>query len=223
MPKDTQCAVLWDLDGTLVDSGDLHYETWREMLRDEMQFDLSRDLFAPTFGKNNADTLAMLFDTPLSPEQVQHLGDRKEAAYRQKAPNYVRPIVGALELVAALSSAGWKQAIATSAPRANLVLMNDLFDFSRWIPVQLCVDDVSRGKPDPETFLLAAERSEVAPERCVVVEDSPSGIMAARTAGMASIGVTTTRTADELKQANRVVESLAELTPHDFDRLLAQS
>lgn len=223
MQNHTQCAVLWDLDGTLVDSGDLHYETWRETLRDEMQFDLPRDLFAATFGKNNVDTLAMLFDTPLSPEYAQQIGDRKEVAYRQKAPGYIRPIAGALELVAALSVAGWKQAIATSAPRANVELMNDLFGFSRWIPVQLCIDDVSHGKPDPETFLLAAERSGVVPGQCVVVEDSPSGIMAARTAGMASIGVTTTRAAGELKQADRVVESLAELTPRDFDRLLAQS
>jgi beta-phosphoglucomutase len=223
MQANTSYAVVWDLDGTLVDSGPLHYETWRETLRDKMQFDLSRELFDSTFGKCNADTLAMIFDAPLSQELVQELGDHKEALYRKEARELLRPISGALELVAALHTAGWKQAIATSAPRLNLVLTDDMFDFNRWIPVQLSVSDVSRGKPDPEIFLLAAERSGVMPERCVVVEDSPAGIMAARSAGMASIGVATTHEAGELKQADRVVESLEELSPHDFERLLDPS
>jgi HAD superfamily hydrolase (TIGR01509 family) len=165
----------------------------------------------------------MLFDEPIDRAYAQHIGDLKEVAYRQKAPDYLRPMAGALELVAALDAAGWKQAIATSAPRANVTLMNDLFNFGRWIPVQMCIEDVSRGKPDPELFLLAAERSEVVPGWCIVVEDSPSGIVAAQAAGMASIGVTTTRTADELKHADQVVNSLVELTPRDFDRLLDQS
>ncbi len=185
MQANTSYAVVWDLDGTLVDSGPLHYETWRETLRDKMQFDLSRELFDSTFGACNADTLAMIFDSPLSQELVQELGDHKETLYRKEARELLRPIGGALDLVAALHTAGWKQAIATSAPRPNLVLTDDMFDFNRWIPVQLSVSDVSRGKPDPEIFLLAAERSGVMPERCVVVEDSPAGIMAARSAGMA--------------------------------------
>jgi beta-phosphoglucomutase-like phosphatase (HAD superfamily) len=81
-------------------------------------------------------------------------------------------------------------------------------------------EDVRRSKPAPDTFLTAAERLSVSADRCVVVEDAIPGVRAARTAGMCVIAVTTTRRRQELTEAHRVVDGLAELTAADFDALL---
>ena len=122
----------------------------------------------------------------------------------------------AREWVSRLRDGGWLQAIASSAPRANVEVMLQSVGISALIDAVVSAEDVTHGKPDPEVFLAAASRLGIPPARCVVVEDAEAGIEAARRAGMRSIGVNTTTPL----AADVYVQSLADLPLDAFDRLV---
>ena len=126
---------------------------------------------------------------------------------------------GAEHWLNALRADGWRQAIVTSAPRLNVAAVLDATHLDRLIDTIVCAEDVVQGKPYPEPFLLAAERLNVEPARCIVVEDAQAGLEGARRAGMKSIGILTTHTL--ALEANRVVKSLADLPDDAFDKVIS--
>jgi beta-phosphoglucomutase len=145
------------------------------------------------------------------------VADRKEAEYRRLAAAHgLTPLPGAAGWVERLHQAGWKQAIASSAPRLNIEVMLRVLALDRDFDAVVSAEDVTAGKPDPQVFLAAARRLDVPPARCIVVEDAPAGVEAARRAGMKSIGVNAAQRLD----ADLPVGSLADLPPDAFDRLL---
>ena len=208
-------AVLWDLDGTIADSKDFHWRAWREtMLLGGVQ--LSYEQFLHSFGQRN-DAILAAWLPGASAERVSRLGDAKEAAFRELvAAGPLHPLPGAVEWIERLAQGGWKQAIASSAPRANVETMARVLKLDGVMGALVSADDVRHGKPDPEVFLVSAQRVGVEPGRCVVVEDAAAGIEAARRGGMKSIGAG----GDTLRAADVVVSSLAELPSDAFDRLV---
>ena len=131
----------------------------------------------------------------------------------------MNPLPGAAEWIAALKNGGWRQAIASSAPRLNVQAILEALNLQKYFDAFTSAEDVTRGKPDPQVFLTAASRIGVPPAHCIVVEDVPAGVEAARKGGMRSIGVNRTITLD----ADVYVRSLDELEPGAFDRLLNSS
>jgi beta-phosphoglucomutase len=209
-------AVLWDLDGTLVDSAELHYRSWRETLAAH-GVTITRERFLQTFGQRNDAILAGWLGPAASPELVREIGDAKEARYRELvAGEGLQPLPGAAEWVARLEDQSWRQAIASSAPRLNVEVVIEALGMSRAFGALVAAEDVRRGKPEPEVFQTAARRLGTPAARCIVVEDAPAGIEAARRAGMASIGVGP----DGLSGADVTVGSLLELADDAFDRLI---
>ena len=211
-------AVLWDLDGTLVDSGDYHWRAWLETMRAEGH-DLTYQQFLGSFGQRNDRILSTWLgpDTPAA--VVQRIGDAKEALYRRLAREEgLEPLPGAAEWARRLHADGWRQAIASSAPRENVRVMLDVLGLAQDFDVTVAAEDVTRGKPDPQVFLAAAARLGVPPSSCIVVEDAAAGIEAARRAGMACIGVS--RTAD--LPADVFTRSLADLPADTFEALVGQ-
>jgi beta-phosphoglucomutase len=209
-------AIIWDMDGVLIDSGDLHYYTWRDVLGEELGLHLTREQFDALFGHDNFNFLAAFMGSEPPRPLFERLSGLKEAAFRRDMHLYVRPIEPSLALAECLHRRGWPQIVATSAPRDNVLVALEVFAFDDWFESYVCVDDVQSGKPAPDLFLLAAERLGVPPGRCVVIEDSTAGVQAARAAGMACLALTTTHAADELHLADQVVESLAGITPDDL-------
>jgi HAD superfamily hydrolase (TIGR01509 family) len=199
-------AVLWDLDGVLVDSTRYHYEAFRQLLA-ELGRDLAESEFAPLFGLPN-DTILRTLLGRLSPDRSRALGARKEHLFRQGIAGRVRALPGAEGLVRRLSASRVPQAIVSSAPRANVQLILRSLGLERAIAAVVGEEDVTRGKPDPEGFLTAATRLGVESDGCVVLEDAPAGLTAAKAAGMSCIGVATTRPAGQLTQADLVVGAL---------------
>ena len=182
-------AVLWDMDGTLVDSAEYHWQAWRDSTSRE-GFPVTHGQFLATFGQRNDSILRQWLGEKATPELIQRIGNAKEALYRQHVREHgIAPLPGALEWVNLLHRQGWGQAIASAAPRANIETILDVLHASRYFQAIVSADDVHRGKPDPEVFLIAATRLGVAPEHCIVVEDAQHGVEAARSAGMKSIGV----------------------------------
>jgi beta-phosphoglucomutase len=208
-------AVLWDLDGTIADSKEFHWRAWREtMLADGVA--ITHEQFLHSFGQRNDAILgAWLPGAPA--ELVTRLGDAKEEAFRRLvADGPLHPLPGAAEWIERLAHDGWKQAIASSAPRANVETMARVLGLERVMGALVSAEDVHRGKPDPEVFLVSAQRLGVEPARSIVVEDAAAGIEAARRGGMRSIGVG----GEALRAADVVATSLAELPPDAFDRLV---
>lgn len=210
-------AVLWDLDGTLVDSTEYHWRSWQQPLADE-GLHITRADFLASFGQRNDAILTAWLGPDAEPARIRRVGDAKEASYRAMiGAEGIAALPGAAEWVRRLHDGGWLQAIASSAPRLNVEVVRRALGFEGLIETFVAAEDVHRGKPDPEVFLAAAERLAVPPARCVVVEDAAAGIEAARRGGMRCIGVGT----PAVRGADVYVASLAELPPGAFENLLA--
>ena len=217
-------AAIWDVDGTLVDTAELHFQAWQAVCREHGR-DFTRSDFAATFGQRNPEIIRTLFGERFSEQEIGDLGDRKEILYRNAAKNGVELLPGARQLVEDLPRAGFAQAIGSSAPRANLELILRLTGIARFFAAIVSSEDTQRGKPDPQVFLLAAERLGVAPAQCVVFEDAVAGVQAARAGGMKCVAVRCVghHSEDKLRQAgaDRVVETLEQVSPVEIVRLLA--
>jgi beta-phosphoglucomutase len=209
-------AVLWDLDGTLVDSEEFHWLSWRDTMRPE-GVELTYPQFLASFGQRNDRILPAWLGGGVDVERIRRIGDAKEAEYRRLSEAHgLTPLPGARQWLAALKAAGWKQAIASSAPGVNVTMMLRVAGLEGCLDAVVSADDVTKGKPDPEVFLTAAARLGVPPGRCIVVEDAAAGVEGARRGGMRSIGVTK----NGQLAADLCVASLADLPPDAFDRLL---
>ncbi|HWY88086.1 MAG TPA: HAD family phosphatase [Gemmataceae bacterium] len=209
-------AVLWDVDGTLVDTAELHFEAWCALAQ-ELNKPFTRADFAGTFGWRNPEIIPRLFGAHYSADEIAALGNRKEDLYRAEARKGVALLPGVRSLLEGLHQAGVRQAIGSSAPRANIDMILDLTETRAFLPVVVAMEDTERGKPDPEVFLIGARRLGVAPDRCLVLEDAPVGIQAAKAGGMRAVGVTFVghHSAESLGRAGAdlVVASLATVTP----------
>ena len=208
-------AVLWDLDGTLVDSEEFHWLSWRDTLQGA-GIELTYDQFLASFGQRN-DRILGQWLPGADPERRRRIGDAKEAEYRRLVEaRGLAPLPGARDWLAALRQAGWKQAIASSAPRANAEVMLRVLHLTGYLDAIVAAEDVTIGKPDPQVFLKAAETLGTPPARCVVVEDAAAGVEAGRRGGMRTIGVRRNGTLD----ADVFVRSLTELPADAFERLV---
>ncbi|NLE95657.1 MAG: HAD-IA family hydrolase [Dehalococcoidia bacterium] len=210
-------AVLWDLDGTLLDSRELHWLAWRESLAGE-GLSLSREKFDASFGQRNDASLAAWFGLTAAGVDFARIAGEKEERYRRLVRKRGVELLPGVEMwLARLSAAGWRQALATSAPRPNVDAILEVLGIGSIFATIVTAEDVMRGKPDPEVFLAAARRLGAPVYRCVVVEDAPVGIEAARLAGMRCIGVGPRYAS---LRADLTAPSLAALDEDAFDRML---
>jgi beta-phosphoglucomutase len=210
-------AVLWDVDGTLLDSAAYHWQAWHDTLALE-GFPLTWEQFASSFGQRNDAVLRAYFgaDFPLS--EVDRIADAKENRYRElMREGGVTLLPGVGHWLRQLHAEGWRQAVASSAPRLNVITILEALDIGRYFDAIVSAEDVQRGKPDPQVFLTAAAKVGVSPEHCIVVEDAPAGIEGARRAGMRTIGVLSTQVQLD---ADVVVGTLADLPADAFSGLL---
>ena len=207
------------MDGVLIDSGPFHFQAWREIFARECGRDFSVEEFRRTFGWRNPEMLRDVLGPDTSEEDIRRLAEIKESRYRelirQDGAQLLLP--GVLERLAQLEQDGWRQAVASSAPPENVMAILDVLPMRRYFGAVITAEDVTRGKPDPEPFLTAAQRLGVPPARCVVVEDAPAGVEAARRAGMACIGLLTTHARLNHTPA---YQSLIDVPADGFDRLL---
>ena len=213
-------AVLWDLDGTMVDSAEQHWQSWVEALEAE-GFSVTREQFRATFGQRNDRILKTWLGQRATADVIDRVGNAKEEAYRRiMRAGGLEPLAGVHAWIDRLHRERWRQAIASSAPRLNVEAVIEVLDWSRYFGAIASGDDVTAGKPDPQVFLVAAERLRVSPSRCVVVEDAAVGIEAARRGGMHSIAV---GPAAEVLGADTAVGSLDLLPADAFDRLVLRN
>jgi len=211
-------AVLWDLDGTLVDSEEYHWRAWKETLEGAGIVITHQD-FLSSFGQRNDAILAKWLGESAAAGTIEQIGNDKEERYRELVRlEGLLPLPGAAEWVERLHHEGWQQAIASSAPRSNVETVLDALHMRSWFQAAVAAEDVREGKPAPDVFLAAAARLSTEPHGCVVVEDARAGIAAAQRAGMRSIGVG--RNASELG-SDLAATKLSDLPSDTFSSMLA--
>jgi beta-phosphoglucomutase len=220
---DNPVAAIFDMDGVLVDTYHAHFRSWLEMAVPEgLRF--SEQEFAPTFGRTSREIIAHFWGKDRYDDaRIAELDRRKEAAFRRIIAEDFPAMPGAVDLLRSLHKAGFRLAVGSSGPPENVQLVVDKLGARDLLGAIVTGEDVSRGKPDPQVFLLAAERLDVAPARCAVIEDAPAGVAAANAAGMTSVGLLSTgRTPEDLAAAAAVVRSLSEISPSMLRDLIAQ-
>ena len=205
-------GVIWDLDGVIIDSADLHFHAWQETLA-RHGMSMNREQFEQGFGPRNDDIVAGIVKRPVLPEETTAIGREKEAAYRRMVAGHTRFFPGVLELMSSLKEGGFKQAVASSAPGDNLSLIIREMKLEPFISATVDASQVSKGKPDPEVFLKAAEKLGLPSESCLVIEDAVAGVEAAVSGGMAVIAVTNTHPRAKLAAADLVLASLEDIEP----------
>ena len=203
-------AVIWDLDGVIIDSAEEHRKAWQRLAREE-GVPMTDAHFWATFGKRNDDIFAILWG-PLSTEQVRALANRKEVYFREYIRDTAAPLPGSMELMKGLHEAGFAQALASSTPPENIELIGEVLGLNRYLTALVSGETVPRGKPAPDIFLKAAQVLGFDPSASLVIEDAVAGVEAAHAAGMRCIAVAGTRDLPGLRAAELMVKSLTEVT-----------
>ena len=217
--SDRPRGVIFDLDGVLADTGWAHKQSWFDLAEKE-GFSMTDEFFYGTFGMQNYMIIPMLLGRDTASDEINRLSEWKEQRYREIIADKLDPSEGAKSLLADLKKEGFLLAVGSSAPRANIELVLSRTDLLDYFDAFVAGQDVTRGKPAPDTFLKAAEKLLLEANSCVVVEDAVQGVEAGKAAGMPVVAVTTTRNRDDLNKADIIVDSLAQLQAMQFIDLL---
>jgi beta-phosphoglucomutase len=209
-------AILWDLDGVLADSADIHYLSWVEILK-PFGVEFTRPFFEYTFGMNNRALINLLFSQPDEAFLVR-LSEEKESAYRQLIPGQLQSTPGALEWLARFHLQGKQMAICSSGPPENIEATVDELKIRPYFGALVSAYQMP-SKPDPAVFLEGARQLNMSPAECLVVEDAPVGIQGANSAGMRCLALATTHDIGKLTRADRVIKNLSYLTRMDMETL----
>jgi beta-phosphoglucomutase len=206
-------GVIFDMDGVLVNSYQAHLKSWQ---RTAARHDLSMTVeqFAGCFGRTTREIIRQFWASNFDEAGVTAFDVEKEAAYREILLDHFPEMDGAGDLIGALHAAGFRLAIGSSGPPANVAVVRSQIHNGGLFSATVNGMDVKHGKPEPDIFLAAAEKLGLEPRRCAVVEDAPVGLEAAHRAGMAAIGLLGTAPREQLAaKADLVVDSLRKLTP----------
>ncbi len=208
-------AVIFDMDGTLINSTEADYLAW-EKIFNEFGESLPYDKYVNYLGIKSSELLKTKFH--LRGEELRLALLRKLDYFKLIVEeNGIETIPFATDLIHLLEQKGFRIALATSARKSKMEWVLKYLELSDRFEVIVSGDDVQAGKPDPAIFLMAAKLLEVDPEECLVFEDSVSGIKAANIAGMKTVAITTTQTAERLQEADMIIDSFDEFDTNFFN------
>lgn len=211
-------AVIFDMDGVIVDTNPHHKTAWREYYKRYGKTLSDDDFVEHVSGRHNDAILSHLFDgQPLSSNEAKRLAHEKEALFRELYGPVITPVTGLVPFLQALRAANTRTAVATSAPVENLDFVMDALGIRSYFDALLNESMVSHPKPDPEIYQKAMVLLGVEPADTVIFEDSMTGIQAAKASGTTVIGMATTQSPDELRPfVDDVAHDFTEMT---LDRL----
>jgi beta-phosphoglucomutase family hydrolase len=202
-------AVIFDMDGVLVDNSKVHDETWRIMCEKYGKPE-SAEKVKNIFGGTNKIFVEQLLGIT-DPEEVKRIAIEKEALYRKVFQATIKAPDGLLPLLFELRRRNVRLAVATSGPKENLNFVLDNLDIRHFFDALVEESQITHGKPHPEIYLRAAQLLGISPQECVAIEDSIFGLQSAKSAGMKAIAITTSFTPDKLTLADKIIHSFTEL------------
>lgn len=210
-----QNAVLWDLDGTIVDSAPYHKLAWSDTFyRWGIKF--TEDIHRFTLGRRNNEIIRRYIGSKMSQTEIDAIAEQKEEMFREYIKDNIRPFPSVVETIETLAAAEFQLAIVSSATIENIRLITEKLHINSFFNWFVTGKDVMVGKPNPQGFLMAADKLGVKPRNCIVIEDAVAGVRAAKTGGMYCIAVTNTCPKHDLMEADMVVDSLDELKELTF-------
>jgi beta-phosphoglucomutase len=206
-------AVIFDMDGTLIDNTPYHFKSWQMLYKKYGKGELQKETYYKEIsGVPVSKTIRRVFGNGRSEDELRALLNEKETYYREIYAPYVRPIGGLERFLKLLKNAGIKIAMGTSATQEDIDFILNHIPIRNDFDVIINSTMVTKPKPDPQVYLRAAEKINMPPALCVVFEDSLAGIRSANSAGMKVVGITTGHTAAELQPVNLVIKDYTELT-----------
>jgi beta-phosphoglucomutase len=205
--RQSKKTILWDMDGVIADSSSFHFAAWQETFA-KKGIKFTKEDFTKLFGTRNDFIIGSIMGKELPEENVKITIQEKEENFRRKATGSIKPFPGVVRLLNALRKGNFKLGLVSSAPKENIDLVLSELNLEGIFDCVVFGQEVSESKPSPQIYLLAAKKLEVTPNDCVVIEDSPLGVKAAKTAAMKCLAVTNTHPRQKLKEADKVVDSL---------------
>lgn len=213
-------AVIFDMDGVICDTNPYHAKAF-ERFFDKYAIPYTKKEFEDhMYGKHNSYIMSYFFKRKIEGAELKQLEEEKESLFRKLYQREVVTLPNYLSFLNNLRSVGFKTAVATSAPRANLDLIINTLQIADKMDSVLASEDVVQHKPDPEVYLKSAAKLEVAPSACIVFEDSFSGVTAALNAGMKVVGVLSSHSKEELPPCSFYIKDYYEINTEKVIRLL---
>ena len=206
------------MDGVIVDTARYHLKAWQEVFR-KRGVNFTEADFRRTFGQRNDTIIKTVLGREVSQEEMNAIAKEKEESFRRSIEQKLKPLPGVIELMTSVKERGFQMALASSAPIENIQLVSQTLGISDCFESIISDKDVTEGKPNPQVFLLAAERLGVGPRDCIVIEDAVAGVTAAKRAGMYCLAVTSTHPRQSLMAADLVVDTLEAISADDIERL----
>jgi beta-phosphoglucomutase len=206
-----QAAVIFDMDGVICHTNPFHSLAFKTFFAKRDLYPTEEDFAMHMYGKSNSYILKHFLRREIVGQEFNDLEFEKESLFREIYAENVKPIERYLTFLNELKSGGFKTAVATSAPRANLDLIMGKLGFESKMESLLASENVNQHKPNPEVYLKSAENLGVNPDKCIVFEDSFSGVMAGLNAGMQVVGVLSSHSKDELPPCSLYINDFREI------------
>ena len=216
-------AVLFDMDGVICHTNPFHAQAFDHFFQKRGMSPGLEEYADHMYGKSNSYIFSHFLGRNIEGAELLELEDEKEGLFREIYADHINPIGGYLKFLEDLKGYGFKTAVATSAPRANMDLIIDALDIRKHMGSAMGSEDVKHHKPDPEVYFTSSANVKVPKERCVVFEDSYSGVTAAINAGMKVVGVLSSHEKGELPPCDRYISDYTEITAIDIIEILSQS
>lgn len=215
-------AAIFDMDGTLIDNTPYHYKAWQALFKEHGLQELSRQFYLTEIsGVPIKNTIEKFFGSYINEEEQKEIAKQKQRLYEEAFIPFLQPVNGLETFLSDLKNAGIKIALATSSNMEDVDFIFDAIPIRQYFDAIVIGSMVSEPKPSPQIFLKAAERLNIRPQKCVVFEDSISGLKAGRNAGMKVIGITTAHPAATLtKLADMVIDDYAGISQLKMAALL---
>ncbi|HSN07919.1 MAG TPA: HAD family phosphatase [Hanamia sp.] len=199
-------AVIFDLDGTLLDNNSYHLQSWLEYLNAIGRTISEEEYNANINGRTNKDVIQYIYNRQMPEEEILKYTLEKEALYRKLYKPFIKPLSGLIDFLEVLKNKGIPMAIATSGIQPNIDFMFEEVPIKQYFTEVVNSSHITKGKPDPEIYLKVASLLQISPKNCLVFEDAVVGIKSAKAAGMKVIAVATTQPKEELSLADMIID-----------------
>jgi beta-phosphoglucomutase len=213
-------AIIFDMDGVLIDSNPTHKIALKQFCKQHGHDLTDQQLRDKIYGRTNKDWIPNVFPG-IDAITLQKYGDEKEALFRQLYENDIKPLEGLISFLKMLDQYEIPRAIGTSAPRENVDFTLDKTGIRNYFDIILDEKFVTRGKPDPEIYTKCVAALKLPAEKCIVIEDSISGVQAGKAAGCKVIGVTTTHSSDELGDIDYAIKDFEGLSMEVLEKVIS--
>ncbi|MEM7550291.1 MAG: HAD family phosphatase [Bacteroidota bacterium] len=213
-------ALLFDMDGVIVDNHKYHFKAW-QVFAEKYGFELTEAFYKQQMnGRRMKNCLELVFNRSMTDEEVVSYDHEKEEIYRELYRPELKAHEGLIELLKDAREEGFKLAVATSAPTENVIFTIDGLGIRHFFDSIVDSTQVTQGKPHPEVYLKSAENVETEPSRCIVFEDALRGVEAGKNAGCKVVGVATTHNRSEIVGTDLVIDTFKDLNVDGLNELI---